>query len=216
MPGTPSRPFILVLAGVNGAGKSSVGGDILTAAGVPWFNPDDLTRELVNQGMPLGEANAQAWEQGRQLLAAAMRSGTSHAFETTLGGNTIAAMLQEAGKTHDVRMIYVGLESPERHLARVAVRVASGGHDIPEQKIRTRWRSSHANLVALLPHLTSLQVFDNSEEVRQGEMLKAPRLLLYWERPQVVFPGAEDAAALLQTPPWAMPIVQAALELARR
>ena len=93
------------------------------------------------------------------------------------------------------------------------MRVAAGGHDVPEQKIRLRWRSSHANLVALLPQLTSLQVFDNSEEVQQGEILKAPRLLLYWERPQVVFPGIEDAAALLHTPPWAMPIVQAALEL---
>ena len=113
MPGTQSRPFILVLAGVNGAGKSSVGGDMLAAAGASWFNPDDLTRELVNQGMPPGEANAQAWEQGRQLLDAAVRSGTSHAFETTLGGNTITALLQEASKTHDVRMICVGLDSPE-------------------------------------------------------------------------------------------------------
>lgn len=211
-----ARPIILVLAGVNGAGKSSVGGDMLAAAGIPWFNPDDLTRELIRGGVAQGEANGLAWEQGRQLLEDAIRSRTSHAFETTLGGNTIAAMLKAASRTHELRMIYVGLDSPERHLARVAVRVAAGGHDIPEQMVRARWRTSHANLVTLLPDLHWLQLFDNSVDVLPGARLKAPRLLLEWNRPRVVYPGVRDAMALRETPEWAMPIVQAALELARR
>jgi predicted ABC-type ATPase len=41
------RPALFVLAGVNGAGKSSVGGHLLEREGLTWFNPDDFARELV-------------------------------------------------------------------------------------------------------------------------------------------------------------------------
>jgi len=45
----------------------------------------------------------------------------------------------------EVRIWYVGLDTVERHIARVAARVAGGGHDIPEQRIRQRFASSHVN-----------------------------------------------------------------------
>ena len=58
----PTRPVLYVLAGVNGAGKSSIGGHLLTRAGLAWFNPDRFAREL-RQTTDLGltEANAAAW-----------------------------------------------------------------------------------------------------------------------------------------------------------
>ena len=57
-----SRPVLYVLAGVNGAGKSSVGGHVLTQAGMTWFNPDSYARELMQlRGGALQEANGQAW-----------------------------------------------------------------------------------------------------------------------------------------------------------
>ena len=55
---------ILVLAGVNGAGKSSLLGTWLEAEGLSWFNPDSFTRRLVEAGWPLPEANAEAWQEG--------------------------------------------------------------------------------------------------------------------------------------------------------
>ena len=59
---------------------------------------------------------------------------------------------------------YAGLASPEEHIARVAQRVSRGGHDIPEATIRRRWRHSRQNLIALLPALTELRVYDNSAD----------------------------------------------------
>ena len=60
------RPFILVLAGVNGAGKSSVGGAILQDHGLTWFNPDTYARELVRElGIDSTDANARAWQYGK-------------------------------------------------------------------------------------------------------------------------------------------------------
>jgi predicted ABC-type ATPase len=80
------RPFILVLAGVNGAGKSSVGGSILQDHGLTWFNPDTYARALVRElGIDNTEANARAWQYGKSKLESAIANGTNYAFETTLG-----------------------------------------------------------------------------------------------------------------------------------
>lgn len=210
----PVRPFILVLAGVNGAGKSSVGGALLAEHGLTWFNPDTFARELMAQlGLAPEDANGRAWNHGREQLEAAIAQGKSHAFETTLGANTIPAMLAAASATHDVVMIFCGLSSPEQHMARVRARVARGGHDIPEKKIRERWVASRANLIQLLPALARLQVFDNSAEAPLGGDIEDPVLVLEMSGGALVFPQPDDLAALAATPVWARPVVQAAIEL---
>jgi predicted ABC-type ATPase len=208
-----ARPFIFVLAGVNGAGKSSVGGALLAQHGLTWFNPDTHARELVAlMGLPIQQANARAWQQGRERLEAALAQGQNFAFETTLGANTIPQLLAQAAATHDVVMIYCGLASVEHHLQRVKARVAVGGHDIPADKIRERWTASRLNLIRLLPHLARLQVFDNSAEAAPGEPIPDPVLLLDVLGGHVRFPGPGDAQALLATPDWARPVLQAAFE----
>lgn len=214
MPGPASkRPFIFVLAGVNGAGKSSVGGAMLAEHGLTWFNPDTYARELMTQlGLDPAEANARAWEHGRFRLETAIDRGTNFAFETTLGARTIPQLLRKAVHSHDVVMWFCGLASAELHIERVRLRVANGGHDIPEGKIRERWIASRANLIKLLPHLARLQAFDNSAEAALGEEIPDPVLVLETREGQMVFPQPEDFAALNDTPEWARPIVQAAIE----
>ncbi len=210
---TAARPFIFVLAGVNGAGKSSVGGAMLADHGLTWFNPDSLARELTAQfNMTPAEANSRAWETGRAQLEAAIADGKNYAFETTLGGRTIPGMLASATLTHDVVILFCGLSSIEQHLERVRLRVANKGHAIPENKIRERWVTSRANLIKLLPSLSRLQVFDNSVDAAPGQDIPDPVLLLEMASAQVMFPDQDDAAALSATPQWARPIVQAALE----
>lgn len=211
MPAKRARPIIFVLAGVNGAGKSSVGGAILEERGLEWFNPDAFSRGRVAQGIGKDEADAEAWAYGKSRLEEAIDGGTDFAFETTLGGNTITALLAKAAATHDVVMIFYGLDSPERHIARVALRVRHGGHDIPEQRIRERWTSARRNLISLLPHLKALQVFDNSLDAAPGETIPEPRLVLEMEDGRVLHPARGDLAALKATPGWAKPIVEAAL-----
>jgi len=207
-----TRPFILVLAGVDGAGKSSVGGTLLAEHGLAWFNPDAYARELVARlGIDITEANSRAWHYGREQLQQAIDRRTGFAFETTLGASTIPAMLARAAATHDVQMIFCGLASPEMHRARVRQRVAHGGHDIPEAKILERWDASRANLIRLLPVLTRLQVYDNSAPAQPGGDIPDPSLVLETVHGRTVFPRADDAASLAATPAWARPIVQAAL-----
>lgn len=214
MPLDDNRPFIFVLAGVNGAGKSSVGGHLLADVGLTWYNPDSFARELIQlSGITQEEANSQAWEYGRAQLENAIQKKLNFAFETTLGANTIPKLLLQATKTHHVMVWFCGLSSPEQHIARVNKRVANGGHAIPEQKIHERWANSRINLIKLMPHLTYLQVFDNSQEVADNEDIPAPVLILEMQNGKLLFPSLQDTETFLNTPDWAKPMVQAAIEL---
>lgn len=210
----PARPVLMVLAGVNGAGKSSIGGNImLRRAGLAWFNPDAYTRILVQCGLQPGPANARAWQHGVDLLDQAVAAGHSHAFETTLGGTTVTQKIASAARSHDVLMWFCGLATPEQHIARVAARVAAGGHDIPQNKIKERWVQAPLNLIALMPRLTELRVFDNSADATPGRAVTDPTPVLHVRAGAVLFPQAVQE--LERTPAWAKPIVQAARKLAR-
>ena len=212
-----ARPFLYVLAGVNGAGKSSIGGHVLHQAGLDWFNPDSYARALVQQlGTPQAEANAQAWQYGVDLLKAALAAGQSHAFETTLGGTSIAAMLHQASTTHHVFMWFCGLSSPEQHVARVKARVEAGGHPISEADIHRRWPRAQHNLIDLMPVLAALQVYDNSTEALAGTAVPDPTLLLQMAEGRLEWPAADDLAQLQATPHWAEPLLEAALRASAR
>ena len=134
-------------------------------SGADYFNPDEASIRIlaVNPGITAAEANGAAWHQGRRLLERAIDERLDFAFETTLGGRTIAALLHKAlAAGIEVRIWFVGLSSPELHMARVRSRVTRGGHDIPEEKIRERYDQSRIHLIELMPKITELRVYDNS------------------------------------------------------
>jgi predicted ABC-type ATPase len=205
-------PRIYVIAGVNGAGKSSVSGAAFRSRGADYYNPDEAARKMqdTRSGLTLTEANALAWQKGREMLERAIRERLDFAFETTLGGNTISRLLGEAAKSGiQIFAWYVGLESPGLHVERVAARVRRGGHPIPEKTIRLRYERSRLNLIQLLPSLSALWVYDNSHDAEpEADGTPAPRLVLHLRAGHILEP--ED---LSKTPGWAKPIVAAALQL---
>lgn len=206
------KPLLVVLAGVNGAGKSTVGGPLYEQAGTTWYNPDAYARAIMLDGrISQQQANSQAWEHGKQLLLHAIASGKAHAFETTLGGNTMTAEIRKACATHDVIIWFCGLATPELHIERVKSRVTRGGHDIPENKIRERFDTARENLIRLMPHVLDLQVFDNSEEAGADGIMPNPVRLLRVSGGRIVWPT--DSATLMATPEWARPLVENALQI---
>lgn len=187
-------------------------GEAARARGAEYFNPDEVARRIraAAPGLSDVEVNAAAWNEGRRLLEKAIAIDGNFAFETTLGGSTITRLLiQAADRGLEVRIWYVGLTSPALHIARVKARVAKGGHDIPEAKIRERYDLGRENLIRLLPKLTELWVYDNSHEA-DPDTGAAPRpvLLLHLVRGSIVAPKE-----LRGTPRWAKPIVAAAIKL---
>ncbi len=224
---TTHAPQIFVLAGTNGAGKSSVGGATIRARGGQYFNPDEAAARI-RQAQPhlsATQANSAAWHEGKRLLQQAIAQRQHYNFETTLGGKTFTRLLTEAAEAgFEVRIWYVGLDSPETHLARIRARVQHGGHDIPEADVRRRFDHSRLQLVTLLPHLQELRVYDNSTEAspQQGQA-PSPRLVLHWVRhadlgkapPSGDMRMPATPADWTATPGWAKPLVVAAGKLRR-
>ena len=203
-----------MLAGTNGAGKSSVAGAIFRRSGADYFNPDDATVRILaaNPGISAADANSAAWHQGKRLLERAIAERLEFAFETTLGGHTISALLHEAlAAGIEVRIWFVGLSSPELHMARVRSRVARGGHDIPEDKIRERYDRSRINLIELMPRLTELRVYDNSFEADpHAGRAPQPTLILHLANGKVV-----EMVELSETPQWVKALLAAAIKISK-
>lgn len=185
---------------------------MIRAAGADYFNPDEAAQALMaaHPGHGQAAANAAGWQHGRRLLEQAIAERLDFAFETTLGGSTMPRLLADAASQgFEVRIWYVGLDSPEAHIARVRHRVHGGGHDIPQAVIRRRWRHSRLNLVRLLPTLTELRVYDNSADADPAiGRTPTPTLVLHVDHGRIV--GPPD---LSSTPLWAKPIVAAALDV---
>jgi len=203
------RGRILVAAGTNGAGKSVIVGEFLAAKGGAYFNPDLVARELIQKGVPAEQAIASAWKLGFNALQRAINSNEDFSFETTLGGNTIARELHQAIKAGlKIYIWYVGLASPELHIARVRARVGRGGHEIPEAKIRERYPKSLANLVSFIG-AAEVHVFDNSAESADG--LPQTMRVFRMRGERIIEPDLETL--ITQTPNWAKPVVAAAVKV---
>jgi predicted ABC-type ATPase len=165
-----------------------------------------------NPGTTTAEANSAAWHEGKRLLERAISERLDFAFETTLGGHTMAALLEKAlAAGIEVRIWFVGLTSPELHIARVRSRVGRGGHDIPEDKIRERYDQSRVNLIELMPTVTGLRVYDNSIDADpHAGRAPQPILILHLAERKIV--GIVDLA---RTPGWAKPLVAAAIRFSK-
>jgi predicted ABC-type ATPase len=207
------RPVLYVLAGVNGAGKSSIGGHLLELQGLTWFNPDTFARALKNStGCNQETANGYAWQESMRRLDEAIATDQNYALETTLGGHTVTAKILEATKTHDVLIWFCGLASPELHIARVQARVAAGGHPIPEEKIRERYPKAQLNLIRLMPHSSHISVYDNSAEADADGTVHDPLLIFEMQNGHLVWPTPDNLEMLQSAPDWARSILEAALQ----
>jgi predicted ABC-type ATPase len=161
---TAPRPQVAVLAGINGAGKSSSADPILRVGmGMPVFvNADTIAR-----GLNAFDVESEALKAGRIMLDhlhELAKARRSFAFETTLSGRAYARWLAELVREgYAAHLFSFWLRSPEAAIERVAIRVRSGGHHIPDDTIRRRYTRSVANFLELYrPVVTTWQVYDNS------------------------------------------------------
>ncbi len=140
------NPLVVVLGGINGAGKTTASlillGDKL--AKMPFVNADAIARGL-NAAAP----EQAAFEAGRVMLAQLNElagNRADFAFETTLSGRAYIPFLRRLRAAgYRVELHYYWLQSPEMSVERVRIRVQSGGHHIPEETIRKRFRKSLTN-----------------------------------------------------------------------
>lgn len=155
------------MAGPNGSGKSSLYGntDIEAFDQSIWIiNPDLLTARIQHvEKIPLREANVQAVTRIEAWLEASINAHQTVGVETVLSTDKYRRLV-EASKARgfEFRLIYVMLQSPDLNVERVRLRVAKGGHDVPEDRIRKRWTRSLEQLPWFLDQADQAALFDNS------------------------------------------------------
>ena len=155
---------IVIIAGPNGAGKTTFALEFLPAeAGCPVF----VNADLIAAGLSPFQPEAAAFRAGRLMLEEIARhaaEGRNFAFETTLSGLTYARMIAEwQAAGFAVKLIFLSLATPEEAIARVAMRVRQGGHDVPSEIIRRRFASGRRNFQDIYRHRVDFwQWFDNS------------------------------------------------------
>jgi predicted ABC-type ATPase len=161
------RPKLLIIAGPNGAGKTTVTSQILKhewVEGCEYINPDFIARDKFgdwnSQEMVLKAAQF-AEEQREKCL----KNRSSLIFETVLSAPDKIDFVQRAKQQgYFVRLFFIGTDNPQINALRIAQRVMQGGHDVPIQKIISRYYKSIANCILLSQIVDRLYIYDNSVE----------------------------------------------------
>ncbi|MGA2604782.1 MAG: zeta toxin family protein [Verrucomicrobiia bacterium] len=184
------RPVIVALAGPNGAGKTTFYHAHLQPAGLRFVNADVLAREL----------NLDPYAAAR--LADALRrqlvdQRESFVFETVFSdpvGDKLTFLKEVATTGYNVVLCFIGISGPEVSEERVAMRVSQGGHDVPAEKLVSRFPRTLANLKTAIRDLPHVWIFDN-------DVLRTPF------RQAAVFENGQRVALNEPVPEWLAPLL---------
>jgi predicted ABC-type ATPase len=178
-------PDLILLAGPNGAGKSTFYEVYLQGSGLPFLNADVVAKEL---GLTDYEAS-HALDELRDFYIKRQLSFVSETVFSDPVGAKVAMLRAAMEAGFNVRLIFIGVESPELAEARVHHRVENGGHPVPLDKIASRYPRSLANLAEAIKFVASVELFDNSDAQnphRRIAHIKAG--ILKWKTDEIV-PG---------------------------
>lgn len=180
--GKSSRPILWIVAGPNGSGKSTLydATNIESFGRSVWIiNPDLLTARIREvEGLGLTDANLQAVQRIELWLRASIRAHRTVGVETVLSTPKYRKVVRLAKRYgFEVRLIYVILRSVELNIGRVRLRVAKGGHRVPDAKIRERYSRSLAQLPWFLAEADMALIFDNSGATHKRVALKENGIL---------------------------------------
>ena len=159
------KPKLLIVAGPNGSGKTSVTGRILKhewIEGCEYINPDNIAKDVFGDwNSP--DAVMKAVRHATTAREDCIVNGRSLIFETVLSAPDKISFIQNANqKGYFIRLFFIGTDNPRINAARIAHRVMMGGHDVPISKIISRYYKSVANCNLLVPVVDRLYVYDNS------------------------------------------------------
>jgi predicted ABC-type ATPase len=161
------RPVLIALAGSNGAGKSTFYAEALSAVDCPFVNADEIARALsVTTGRAAADLAYEAMHRAEALRADLVSQRLSFIMETVLSdtrGAKLSFFADAQAAGYFLLFVYIRLDGVQTSIARVTQRVLNGGHDVPDEKLHTRFVRKQENALKALAMADAGIVFDNSD-----------------------------------------------------
>ncbi len=166
------KPEIIIFAGPNGSGKTTI--TKLAKRIEPYINADDIKNVLHCSDL-------EAAQKATSMREECVNTKTSFTFETVLSTRRNLDLLIEARKKEFfIRCIYVLTADPQINVFRVKQRFANGGHDVPEDKVISRYKKALDLLPELIQVCDICHIYDNSD-IPFRIFKKRKSSFFYWE-----------------------------------
>jgi predicted ABC-type ATPase len=158
------KPFLYMIGGPNGAGKTTAAMNIMPAV-IDCF--EYVNADAIAGGLSPFRPAEVSINAGRLMLKRIRELADKRedfAFETTMASRSFALFLKSCKKSgYMIHLIYIWLQSPELAIARVAERVKSGGHFVPDETVRNRYHRGLYNFFHIYMQIADNWAFyDNS------------------------------------------------------
>lgn len=150
-----SQPKLIIFAGANGSGKTTAAEQYLKQPDAPFT--DFINTDEIARGLSPFEPEAARISAGKiffERFDEFIERRKSFSFETTLSGSVHAKYIQKAKDAgYAVHLVYLYLDDPLLSMARVKIRVQQGGHGVPQEDVKRRFKRSLYNLMNTYWHL---------------------------------------------------------------
>ena len=162
-----------IIGGVNGVGKSSLSG-VLSAESNDLgmiIDTDKITAKYGGDRIKGGKISV-------NLIDDCFKKGVNFTQETTLSGvRTIKTIIRARDLDYFIRLYYVGVDTADESISRIANRVRKGGHDIPHDDIMRRFNKRFEDLAKILPYCNKVKLFDNENGFSEAAEYKNGSLI---------------------------------------
>ncbi|MCL4441685.1 MAG: zeta toxin family protein [Firmicutes bacterium] len=158
--------LLVIIAGPNGSGKSTLITEVCNSPHFPkyYFSPDEIVKSVeYSQISDLKKRYIAAMEDADKLRHEVVKRGLPLAFESVLSTTDKLEFVRHAKRCGCfVELVYITTNNPAINIARVAQRVATGGHGVPEGKILQRYTRSMELLPEVVKIADAVKIYDNS------------------------------------------------------
>lgn len=170
---TNIKPELIIIAGPNGSGKTSVTKKFLHhewAEGTTYINPDEVANDIFGDWNSK-DAVLKAADYCAKLREDCLKNKQSFVFETVMSADDkVDFILRAKENGFFIRLFFISTDTPIINASRIANRVMKGGHDVPISKVISRYYKSIENCKTISSVVDRLYIYDNSIDGEEAKL----------------------------------------------